>query len=195
MILLRERCLCILETSRFTRPLTISFATTTPESFRCSAICEVFDPGLAHKSRIYSLGFGSRASTGNIDTASCRVNLPVSCKADKADFTSPSALPRGNGIVQAEPTPLNHSIGLQSNDFNQSSSHSWSPDKGFTRTVSGSLSYACANQESEFFRQQLTAFNNRLARAALSQSTSSRTRPRQSSSTSSDWLWESHYPQ
>ena len=71
-----------------------------------------------------------------METASCLVSLPVSWRAARLVFTSPRALPRGNGIVQAEPTPLNQGIGSQSNDFNQFSTHSLSAESGLTLTVS-----------------------------------------------------------
>ena len=58
------------ETKTLRRPRFSSFATIVPEPSIFAAICVVFDPGEANKSKTNSSGCGSRAMTDNIDETS-----------------------------------------------------------------------------------------------------------------------------
>ena len=153
---------------------TTSLAITIPFSFRCSAICVVLEPGLAHISRTISPGFASKAIAGIIDTASCRVNRPVSCNADNIILISPSAFPLSKGKIHALPTPVNQSIFLAPFALSQFSTHFLSFLSGFTLTVSDNLSTECFNHVSESPLHLLTALRRTLSEAIVSHERSSK---------------------
>ena len=167
-------CLLVLATNVFILLFTTSLAITIPFSFRCSAICVVLEPGLAHMSSTRSPGCASRAIAGIIETASCLVKRPVSWSADSITFTSPSAFPLSKGRVQALPTPVNQFIFFASISSSQFSTHSLSSLRGLTLTVSDNLSMEWLNHLSESSLQLLTALRRTLSEAMVSQDRSSK---------------------